>query len=117
MWLQIQFNVPGLAFSAISQGAVGTVTPLASFLLTTATCPVACGRFGMRRHPFLRVLVEARGTGEPGRAERGELQELAAVDGALRRERLRVGATVRWEGLHGGKCTHAPRLQPGGWRR
>ncbi len=30
LWLQIQFSVPGLAFSAISQGAVGTVTPLAS---------------------------------------------------------------------------------------
>ena len=40
LWLQIQFSVPGLAFSAISQGAVGTVTPLGSFLSTTAARPV-----------------------------------------------------------------------------
>ena len=109
LWLQIQFSVPALAFSAISQGAVGTVTPLASFVSTTAACPAAWCRLAFAGHPLLRVLgVEARRTGEPDGAERGELQELAAVDGALRWERPGVGATVRREGRHGGKCTHAP---------
>src|SRR6202044_2814956 len=35
-WLQIQFSVPGFAFSAISHGAVGTITPLGSLASTTA---------------------------------------------------------------------------------
>ncbi len=42
-WLQIQLRVPVLAFSAISQGAVGTMTPLASVVVCTAGRWPACG--------------------------------------------------------------------------
>ena len=70
--------------------------------------------FGLRRHPLLLVLgVQAGGADEPGGTQRGQLQELAAVDGALRRERLGIGAAVRWEGLHVTEFTHAPPLQIG----
>ena len=76
------------------------MTPLGSFVFTTAGVRggVAPGPGG---HALLGVpLAQAGGPGEPGGAERGQLQELATVDGALRGRRHGFGATVRWEGLH-----------------
>ncbi len=105
LWLQIQFSVPGLAFSAISQGAVGTITPPASFLSTTAGCSGGAA-LGLRRYPLRVVLgAQAGGADEPGRPERGDLQELAAVERALRTESARarghrpVGGAARDESL------------------
>ena len=62
------------------------------------------------------LALQAGGAHESGRPERGELQELAPVERALRRERAGVGATVRWEGLHGAEFTLAPPVQMGGAR-
>ena len=113
MWLQIQFSVPGLAFSAISQGAVGTMTPLGSFVFTTAACSVVVAP-GPGRHALLGVpLAQAGGAGEPGRAERGQLQELAPVDGALRTEAARGRSHRPVGGAARTKFTSAPSARPG----
>ena len=60
--------------------------------------------------------AEAGGAHDTGRSERGELQELAAIERALRRERHAVGATVRWEWRHETQFTPAPLLHGGGDR-
>ena len=67
---------------------------------------------GPRRHALLRRPGAQARPGQPGRTERGDLQELAAVQaGALRRGRgrRRVGAAVRWEGPHGASLSDTPR--------
>ena len=89
------------------------MTPLGSFVSTTAGCGggAALARAGTR---CFGCLSQVGGAGEPDGAERGELQELPAVDGAgWAGQRHWVGATVRREGLHGTKLTHVPPLQPG----
>ncbi len=114
--MQIQSSVPGLAFSAISHGAVGTVTPLGSVASTTAGLRrgrVAPGPGRWARRAALVVVAQA-GAGQPGGAEGGELQELPAVDGTSVRRGRGVGAAVRAEGLHRDNFTRTPLLQPAG---
>ena len=119
LWLQIQFSVPRLAFSAISQGAVGTMTPLASFLLTTAACAVVA-RLALRRDALLRVLLASGGwrPANPAAPSAESCRNWRRSMGRIRDEARRrgVGATVRWEGLHGTEFTSAPSLQLGAAR-
>ncbi len=92
-WLQIQLRVPGRAFSAISHGAVGTITPLANLVSTTAGPGGSAwrrARAGTRPLAPLPCGVGARG--EPGGAERRELQEFAAVQRAARASESSSGA-------------------------
>ena len=70
---------------------------------------------GLRRYTLGLVLgAQAGGAHEPGRPERRDLQELAAVERALRRSRHGLGATVRWEGRHGASLPKPPRCRPAG---
>ena len=101
-WLQIQFSVPGLAFSAISHGAVGTMTPLGSFVSTTAGVLRRCRRLaragtrcfgclapgGWRRRTRRRRARRAAGTARRSMA--------ALATGAARgRSRRPVGGAAR----------------------
>ena len=95
-WLQIQLSVPGLAFSAISHGAVGTMTPLGQPGVDHGRRILRRVAAGPGRHaPAFGACCSARvAGGDPGGTERGELQELAAVDGAASWER-RAGRSRR----------------------
>ena len=81
-WLQIQLRVPVFVFSAISHGAVGTMTPLGSVVASIAGRLGSLWRWRACACGFLRVAPatlepaarRARGT------QRGELEELAAVN-------------------------------------
>ena len=101
-----------MAFSAISQGAVGTMTPLGSVVSTTAGA--ASWRGGAAR-AGTRVLRRAWRSGATRPARPRRARRAAGIGGGrgggLRRGRgrRRVGAAVRWEGLHGASLPDSPR--------